>query len=145
MFELSDFYIHCRDHDIAVIPFVGCPSPGATIRDGADYAIFLDFSQILTTRLMRGVCVHELGHAATGALHKVSSPFDLVERSEYRAQRWAAEHLLTEDDFRAAFAAGITELWELAEYFDLPDEDVKAALTYWTERKGVDFTHEEIS
>lgn len=145
MFELSDFYTHCREHDIAVIPFAGCPSPGATIRDGADYAIFLDFSQILTTRLMRGVCIHELGHAATGALHKLSSPFDLVERSEYRARRWAAEHYLTEADFREAFAVGITELWELAEYFDLPEEDVKAALTYWTERKGVDFTHEEIS
>lgn len=145
MFELSDFYTHCREHDIAVIPFAGCPCPGATIRDGTEYAIFLDFSKILTTRLMRGVCVHELGHAATGALHKVSSPFELVERSEYRARRWAAEHYLTEADFREAFAAGCRELWELAEYFDLPEEDVKAALTYWTERKGVDFTHEEIS
>lgn len=139
MFELSDFYTHCREHDIAVIPFAGCPCPGATIRDGTEYAIFLDFSKILTTRLMRGVCVHELGHAATGALHKVSSPFDLVERSEYRAQRWAAEHFLTEDDFRAAFAAGITELWELAEYFDLPEEDIKAAYCYWSERHGIDF------
>ena len=140
MFELSDFYIHCRDHDIAVIPFVGCPSPGATIRDGADYAIFLDFSQILTTRLMRGVCIHELGHAATGALHKVSSPFDLVERSEYRARRWAAEHYLTEADFREAFAAGCLELWELAEYFDLPEDDVKAAYSYWKDCRGIDFS-----
>lgn len=145
MFELSDFYTHCRSNDIDIIPYAGSPSPGATVRDGNSYAIFLDFTKICSTRLMRGVCVHELGHAATGALHKVSSPFDLVERSEYRAQRWAAEHFLAEEDFRAAFAVGITELWELAEYFDLPEEDVKAALTYWTERKGVDFTHEEIS
>lgn len=145
MFELSDFYTHCRSNGIDIIPYAGSPSPGATMRDGSSYAIFLDFTQICSTRLLRGVCVHELGHAATGALHKVSSPFDLAERSEYRAQRWAAEHFLTEEDFRAAFAVGITELWELAEYFDLPEEDVKAALTYWTERKGVDFTHEEIS
>lgn len=139
MFELSDFYTHCRNHDIDVIPFSGCPSPGATVRDGSYYAIFLDFSNIRSTRLMRGVCIHELGHAATGALHKISSPYDLVERSEYRAQRWAAENFLTEADFRAAFAGGYTQLWELAEYFDLPEEDVKNALTYWSERRGIDF------
>lgn len=139
MFELSDFYNHCRNNDIDVIPFAGCPSPGATIRDGSDYAIFLDFTKIRSARLLRGVCVHELGHAATGALHKVSSPFETVERSEYRAQRWAAEHYLTEADFRDAFAAGYTEPWELAEYFDLPEEDVKNALSYWTERRGIDF------
>lgn len=139
MFELSDFYSHCRSNDIDIIPYAGSPSPGATLRDGTAYAIFLDFTQIRSTRLLRGVCIHELGHAATGALHKVSSPFDLVERSEYRAQRWAAEHFLTEDDFRAAFAAGITEPWELAEYFDLPEEDVKAAYVYWAERQEADF------
>lgn len=139
MFELSDFYSHCRQNSIDVIPFAGCPSQGATVRDGGYYAIFLDFSKIRSTRLLRGVCVHELGHAATGALHKVSSPYDLVERSEYRANRWAAEHYLTEAEFRDAFAAGARESWELAEYFDLPEADVKSALTYWAERKGIQF------
>ena len=139
MFELQDFYTHCRNNDIDIIPFTGCPAPGATVRDDSDYAIFLDFSKIQSTRALRGICVHELGHAATGALHKVSSPFDLVERSEYRAHRWAAENFLTEADFRDAFTDGYTEPWELAEYFDLPEEDIKNALSYWTERKGIDF------
>lgn len=139
MFELSDFYNHCRKNDIDIIPFAGCPSPGATLRDGSDYAIFLDFTKIRSARLMRGVCVHELGHAATGALHKVSSPFETVERSEYRAHRWAAENCITEADFRDAFAAGCTELWELAEYFDLPEEDIKIAYAYWADRRGIDF------
>lgn len=140
MFELSDFYNHCRENDIDVIPFAGCPSPGATVRDGNCYAIFLDFTKIRSTRFMRGVCVHELGHAATGALHKVSSPYDLVERSEYRARRWAAEHHLTEADFRDAFAAGYSQSWELAEYFDLPEDDIKAAYNYWKNCRGVDFS-----
>ena len=141
MFELSDFYTQCREREIDIIPYTGCPSPGATIRDGNNYAIFLDFAQILSTRVLRGVCAHELGHAATGALHKVSSRFETVERSEYRAQRWAAENFLTEADFRAAFAAGCTQLWELAEYFDLPEKDVAAAYTYWTDRRQIDFNN----
>lgn len=139
MFELSQFYDYCRQNRVDVIPYRGVPQPGATLRDGSHYAVFLDFSKIMSTRLLRGVCAHELGHVATGALHKVSSPYELVERSEYRANRYMAENFLTEEAFREAFAAGCTQLWELAEYFDLPEQDVKNALTYWSERRGIDF------
>lgn len=140
MFELSDFYSYCKKKRIDVIVYHGAPKAGATIRDGDYYAIFLDFSKIHSTRLLKGVCYHELGHAGTGALHKVSSPYELVERSEYRANRWAAEHFLPVEEFREAFAAGFTELWQLAEYFDLPEEDIRNALVYWTERRGMDLT-----
>ena len=139
MFEMSDFYHYCRQNQVDVIPYTGMPQPGATMRDSGCYAVFLDFTKIRTTRRLRGVCFHEMGHAATGALHKVSSPYELVERSEYRANRWSAETYLTAADFRTAFAEGYTELWQLAEYFDLPEEDIKNALTYWSERKGIDF------
>ena len=139
MFEISDFYDYCKQNKVDVIPFMGCPQPGATIRDQGCLAVFLDFSKIRSTRLLRGVCYHELGHAATGALHKVDSPYELVERSEYRANRWAAQHYLKESDFRNAFKDGCTELWQLAEYFDLPESDIQKALTYWTERNGIDF------
>ncbi len=140
MFEISDFYDYCKQNQVDVIPYFGCPQPGATVRDHGFYAVFLDFSKIRSTRLLRGVCCHELGHAATGALHKVDSPYELIERSEYRADRWAAEHFLPVEDFREAFQNGHTELWQLAEYFDMPESDVQKALTYWTERKLIDFS-----
>ena len=139
MFELADFYDYCRKNRVDVIPFSGAPTPGATVRDGEHLAVFLDFSKIQTLQLLRGVCCHELGHVATGALHRVSSPFELIERSEYRANRYIARTFLTETAFREAFAAGYTEPWQLAEYFDLPEQDVVNALTYWSQRQGVDF------
>lgn len=139
MFEISDFYSYCKEHQVDIIPYNGCPQAGATVRDGGFYAVFLDFTKIHSTRVLRGVCCHELGHAATGALHKVDSPFELVERSEYRAARWVAENCLTEEMFREAFREGYTELWQLADYFDLPESSIETALTYWSERKGIDF------
>ncbi len=139
MFELCDFYDYCKTHQVDVIPYDGCPQPGATIRDEGNYGVFLDFTKIRSTRLLRGVCIHELGHVATGALHKVDSPYELVERSEYRANRWTTENYLTEEAFRRAFADGYRELWQLSEYFDLPEECVLQALTYWKERKCVNF------
>ena len=140
MFELSDFYDFCKANQVDVIPFDGIPCPGATIRDGSFYAVFLDFTKIRSTRLLRGVCCHEMGHVATGALHKVDSPFELAERSEYRANRWTAQHYLSQEDFREAFDLGYTEPWQLAEFFDMPERDIQAALTYWTQRRGVDFS-----
>ncbi len=139
MVEISDFYDYCKKNQVDVIPFDGCPQPGATVRDQGCYAVFLDFTKIRSTRLLRGVCYHELGHAATGALHKVDSPYELVERSEYRANRWSTERYLPQEEFRAAFAAGYTELWQLAEYFDMPERDIQKALTFWTEHRGIDF------
>ena len=139
MFEISDFYGFCKTNGVDVIPYTGCPQPGATIRDQGFYAVFLDFSQIQSTRLLRGICCHEMGHIATGALHKVDSPYELVERSEYRAARWVTEHYLTEEAFRDAFRDGCTELWQLEEYFDLPQRVIADALTYWKERKSIVF------
>ena len=145
MFEISDFYHYCKNHQVDVIPYDGCPKPGATIRDAGFYAVFLDFTKIHSMRFLRGVCYHELGHIATGALHKVDSPYELAERSEHRAIRWAAETYLTEDAFREAYAAGCTELWQLEEYFDLPEADIRAALRYWTDCRGIDFTKQEVT
>lgn len=140
MFELSHFYDYCKENDILVIPFDGMPSEGATLRDGSHYGIFLDFTKIHTTRQLRGTCMHEQGHTATGALHKVSSPFETVERAEHRANRWVAEKYLTAEDFRQAFAAGYTALWQLAEWFDAPEPDVQRAFRYWTENRGMTFS-----
>ena len=140
MFELSDFYHYCRESGVDVIPYTGCPQPGATIRDGNYFAIFLDFSKIRTMQLLRGVCCHELSHVATGALHKAGSPYELIGRSEYRANRHTAQTVLTVSAFREAFAAGYTEPWQLAEYFELPEQDITKALCYWTERRGITFS-----
>lgn len=140
VFEIADFYEYCRTHQVDVIPYAGIPKPGATIRDAGFYAVFLDFTKIGSTRLLRGVCCHELAHVATGALHKVDSPYELAERSEYRAIRWMAERYLTEQAFREAFSAGYTELWQLSEYFDMPEADIQKAMEYWTVSRNIDFS-----
>jgi len=139
VFELGDFYAYCKANQVDIIPYTGAPCPGTTICDAGYYGVFLDFSKIPTLRRLRGICYHELGHTATGALHKVDSPYELVERSEYRANRWSAEHYLTVADFQEAFRQGYTELWQLEEYFDLPEQDIKKALAYWAVSKGINF------
>lgn len=139
MFELSEFYGYCRENKVDIIPYIGLPQPGATLRDGSHTAVFLDFSQIRTTRLLRGVCAHELSHLESGALHRPCSPYDLAQRSEYRANRHFAQQYLSVRELKKAFRLGFTEPWELAEYFDLPEADIQKALHYWTVCRNVNF------
>ena len=139
MFDLANFYQFCENNDIDIIPYLNAPSEGTTIRDEDYYAIFLDITKLRSIKVYNGVCLHEVGHVATGALHKVDSPYETVERSEYRANRWGFENYLRAEEFKEAFAAGYTELWQLSDYFDLPEETIRKALSYWTEQRGINF------
>ena len=139
MFDLADFYQFCENNDVDIIPYLNAPSEGTTIRDEDYYAIFLDITKLRSIKVYNGVCLHEVGHVATGALHKVDSPYETVERSEYRANRWGFENYLKVEEFKEAFAAGYTELWQLSDYFDLPEETIRKALSYWTEHRGINF------
>jgi len=139
VFDLANFYQFCENNDVDIIPYLNAPSEGATIRDEDYYAIFLDITKLRSIKVYNGVCLHEVGHVATGALHKVDSPYETVERSEYRANRWGFENYLKVEEFKEAFAAGYTELWQLSDYFDLPEETIRKALSYWTEQRGINF------
>lgn len=139
MFDLANFYQFCENNDVDIIPYLNAPSEGTTIRDEDYYAIFLDITKLRSIKIYNGVCLHEVGHVATGALHKVDSPYETVERSEYRANRWGFENYLRAEEFKEAFAAGYTELWQLSDYFDLPEETIRKALSYWTEQRGINF------
>ena len=85
MFQLSDFYGYCKQNDVDVMPFAMLPRAACTVRDGQNYAVVLNFKRLHTVRQMRTAMLHESGHLHTGALHKVNSPFQLVEQNEYRA------------------------------------------------------------
>ncbi|WP_101697023.1 ImmA/IrrE family metallo-endopeptidase [Clostridium minihomine] len=80
---------------------------------------------------MKCVLAHELGHCATGCTHKVSSLLDLIEKHEYKANRWAIEQYIPFDEMSRAIKQGYTERWQLAEYFDMPEPFIQKALNYY--------------
>lgn len=65
-----------------------------TLEMAGEYAVFLDFDRIDNASEEAVVLAHEAGHILTGATHRVASPWDLIERHEQRADRWAIRHLL---------------------------------------------------
>ncbi|MEA4965412.1 MAG: ImmA/IrrE family metallo-endopeptidase [Oscillospiraceae bacterium] len=96
-----------------------------------DWGIFIDRRRIPDRVTEYSTLLHEGGHVATGATHEVSSPFDLVEKHEYKANKWAVEHAISEEDLDAAVAGGHTEIWDLAEHFDVTEDLMKKAVSWY--------------
>lgn len=139
MSSLSKIYQDVAAQDISLFLYPIGFTDAASICLNGRYAIFLDFSKFPSLRAYTEALAHECGHCATGAMHTVSSPYDLVEKHEYKANRWAFERYLPFEELALAMGRGYTEAWQLAEYYGFPEDFIRAALCYYTQNKGLRF------
>ena len=96
------------------------------------WGIFLDKGRLRTAPEEKSALLHESGHYATGTTHEASSPFDLIEKHEYKADKWAVQRALSADELDEAVAAGHIELWDLAEYFGVTEDFMRKAVCWYT-------------
>ena len=122
-----------EEHSVDV-DFFSLPATSALsiqLPDGS-CAVALDPNTAETDAQLATDLAHELGHCATGAFYNRYSRFDLIQKHENRADRWAIAHLIPERDMDAAIAAGDTELWQLAERFGVTEDFMKKAVCWYT-------------
>lgn len=74
---------------------------------------------------------HELGHCNTGSFYNIHAAVDCRQRHENRADKWAIRHLIPVDDLDDAVAGGCTQIWELAERFQVTEEFMRKAVCYY--------------
>jgi hypothetical protein len=96
------------------------------------WGIFLDKGRLRTEPEEKSALLHESGHYATGTTHEASSPFDLIQKHEYKADKWAVQRALSADELDEAVAEGHIELWDLAEYFGVTEELMRKAVCWYT-------------
>lgn len=100
-----------------------------TIAIDDKYAIFIDENKCDTQAKRYVALAHEMGHIATGALHKVYSPLDLIEKHEYKADKYAVHKIIPIDELlHALLDEHLTTAWELAEYFEVTEYFIKRAM-----------------
>ena len=131
MVELSAMYKDIENRGIQLFTQDIGFADAATIEIDGEYGIFLDLSCFETIPKYKGILAHELGHCATGCTQKVSSPLDLIEKHEYKANRWAIERYIPFEALKTAMENGYSERWQLAEYFDLPEPFIEKTLDYY--------------
>ena len=72
-----------------------------------------------------GMCI------MTGAFYDATCPVIPRGRCERRATAWAVTHTFTRRTLIKAIRSGLTELWQLADYFNVTEHFMKDALTYY--------------
>ena len=71
---------------------------------------------------------HELGHCLTGSFYNRHTRFDIRQRHENRADKWAVHKLIPVESLDEAVADGCCEIWELAERFGVTEQFMKKAV-----------------
>lgn len=88
----------------------------------------IDPMQLETEAEERVHLAHELGHCITGSFYNVYSETDIRKRHEIRADRCAAALLVPVEELKSRLEKGITEIWSLAEYFDVTEDFIRKAI-----------------
>ena len=78
---------------------------------------------------------HEIGHCITGSFYNRFAAYDIRTKHEWRADKWAIKKLIPADELKYALSHGITEVWELAEYFNVSEDLIRKAYEYYKNNK----------
>ena len=134
MEKLTDIYRELHDKGVLMFSRALSFSSGsraACIEMNGSYGLFVDITQLSSLADETVVVAHEAGHISTGSTHALSSPYDLIQRHEYRADKWAIKKLIPKDELEEAMSQGYTEPWDLAERFEVTEEFIKKAVAYY--------------
>ncbi len=105
---------------------------GQTKAFSVDYCgSFIALDKSLSGVEEKELAAHELGHREYGGSYNRFSQYDIKEKSENRANKWAYYKLVPPGELRAALRKGIVEHWELADLFDVSCDFMFNAMDYY--------------
>ena len=131
MDNLISLLVYAEDQGIDVDWFPMSRASSLSIPLGDDrYGIAIDPAKLRSRQELVHKLAHELGHCQTGSFYNRYTDFDSRQRHENRADKWAVQKLIPAEALDDAIAAGCTEIWELAERFDVTEEFARKAVCY---------------
>lgn len=78
------------------------------------------------------VCLaHELGHCMTYSFYNIYSPFDIREKHEKKADKWAIKKLIPKTNYMRAVKNGYDNVFSLAEYFGVTTDFMQKAVDFY--------------
>ena len=133
MTNLLELYEFAENHNIDVdwVPLTASKSLSMPFPDGS-YGIAVDPWKMDTLEIETVLLSHELGHCMTGSFYNKYATCDVRRKHENRADKWAIQNLISEDELDDAVAQGCTELWELAEHFGVTEDFMRKAVCWYT-------------
>lgn len=133
MKPLQELYRYAEKENITVDSFNLNSREALSIMDEDGRChVAIDRSKLSGEADERAKLAHELGHCATGAFYNRFSPCQCRKRMENKADKWAVKQVVPVDELDSAVAGGCENLWELAEYFGIPEPLMKKAVCWYT-------------
>lgn len=129
--NLNDLYQLAEKENVAVECFKLGSVEALSLMQGENTYIAIDPFQLKSAADEKVKLAHDLGHCVQGAFYNQYSPVDIVERSEYKANKWAIEQLIPEDELRKACAEGETTIFELSEHFGVTEQFMRLACDFY--------------
>lgn len=93
--------------------------------------IGMDCSTLQTEATHRVHLAHELGHCVTGSFYNRWALQDVRQKHEHRADKWAIEHTIPEQELNEAVRNGHTDVWDLAEHFGVTEDFIRKAICWY--------------
>ncbi len=127
--QIQNLYDLAKQQNIEVLsfPLPGNESMSVMLEDGRCF-VGMDESVRDGGVQERVHLSHELGHCITGSFYNRYAAIDYRQRHENRANKWAIQALIPVEELDDAIAEGCTEIWELAERFQVTEAFVRKAV-----------------
>lgn len=129
--NIDKVYEKIQNNNIEIIHF-GLPNiKSVSVEVNGKYGIFINHKEIINSDEEFCVAAHEYGHCVTGSTHPLYSPFDIISRHEYKADRKAVLDFLPIERIKNAIECGCKTPYEFAEYLDVPEQFVMKAFQHY--------------
>ena len=132
MDSLDRLYEYSENADIYIFAERITVAPALTAKDtDGGFLIAWDPAQAKSPKEELLFLIHEVSHIATDAFYKLNSDLTIKQQQEVRALRWCIRFLVDPEELQIAMESGYTERWELAEYFEVPEDFIAQAIEYY--------------
>lgn len=136
MEKLRELYRMANDDNIEIYCFKMNAAESMTItNDNQNYYIAIDPMKLKSVADEKYKLAHELGHCETGSLYSRNCLYEIRERLEWKAEKWAIKELAPKMDLYTLYRCGYTEPWEIAEQMNLPEDFIRKAMAYYHEQE----------
>ena len=132
--DLNEVYKDFEKENITVLPFRFQHLKSVSLGD--EKVVGIDRSKIDGCAEEYTILIHEKGHFDSGAFYTASSPYLLKEQAERRADRAAILRYIPLEELRECLAAGMVEIWDLAEYFGVTEAFMRKCVEYYRDTLG---------
>lgn len=94
-------------------------------------AIVVDDKQVKSQVSENTVLIQELGHYMAGAYYHTNSQYDLIEKTEHKADKKAWEKFFPYEQIKELMHKGLTTVTQLAEYYDVEAPYMARCVNYY--------------